>query len=396
MAEMFDVVVVGLGAMGAATLYQLARAGVKVLGIDQYSPPHTLGSSHGESRITRAACAEGKIYTKLVGRSHQLWRQIESELRDAPGSLFTQNGQIVVGAPVVTSSHNVSDFVGTTERIALDAGIDHRMLSAEQMRSEYPVVAIGDDESAYLDALSGFVRPEACITAQLSLAQKFGATVRTGVRMTGFRSTTSGVEIQTDQGDYASAAAVLTMGPWLPPQLPASKRAMVQVTRQILYWFALKRPADLPKFQPERFPVFVWVKKPPRIVVYGFPALGAAGEGIKLATEQKTITTTPELVERSVSDAEKRTFFEDYVEPSFPALSDRCVRAEVCLYTDEKESARFLIDRHPDAHNVICVSACSGHGFKHSAAIGEIVAGMATNPAKTAVPEFAWNYSGEL
>jgi len=395
MAQTFDVIVVGMGAMGSSTMYQLAKRGLRVLGIDQFEPPHKFGSTHGETRMTRAACAEGFIFTKFAQRSHEIWRDIENQM-GRPASLLTLNGQLVISGPDVNPSHGVEFFLGATKDQAKHAGIQHDNLSSAEVRARFPMFSIEDNEAAYHDALSGFVRPEDAIQAQLSLAETFHAATHTGERMIDFSSTASGVHVRTSKGEYAANMLVLTTGPWLPAMLPADEKEKLKVTRQVLYWFALKREEDLPMFRAERLPTFLWFKPDPGFLVYGFPALGSARDGIKLATEQKNPEPiSPELVDRVVSAREQEEFYEMYVRPSFPALSEECVRAEVCLYTDKKR-ARFIIDRHPEMENVICVSACSGHGFKHSPAIGELVADMVMTPGHQGLAQFRWQYDGVL
>ena len=77
--EPYDVAVVGLGALGSAIVRPLAERGARVLGLDRHAPPHDLGSSHGESRITRLAIGEGDAYVPLVRRSHAIWRALERQ-----------------------------------------------------------------------------------------------------------------------------------------------------------------------------------------------------------------------------------------------------------------------------------------------------------------------------
>jgi len=392
MVQTFDVIVAGMGAMGSAAMYQLAKRGVKVLGLDLYNPPHRKGSSHGETRMTRAACGEGQIFTEFAQRSHAIWRDIESE---TGAQLLTLNGQLLLDKPGASEGHGVPDFLGQTAALAARSGIAHEVLGSEEIRKRFPAFAVGDDERAYFDTSSGYVRPEACIEAQLSLAEKFGAAVRGSEPVTKIASSGTGVRVSTPRGEYAAKTLILSAGAWLPGLLPPKEKGRFSVRRQVLYWFAVRDERDLPMFRPENFPAFVWFKKKPAYLVYGFPALGTAREGIKLASEQTEIETTPEQVERSVGEEEKRAFYEMYVRPSFPALSEDCVRAEVCLYTVETAHQRFIIDRHPDMENVFCVSACWGHGFKHSAAIGELLADMAGDGTQ-GVPQFAWEFEGTL
>src|SRR5438067_9040702 len=165
-----EVIVVGLGAMGAAVSWQLARRGVRVIALDRYAPPHDRGSSHGESRITRLAVGEGDEYVPLVRRSHELWREIEAE---SGQTLLTQTGGIVIGAPE-------SDFLQRTREIAARHGIAHQTLDGAELRTRFPMFAAGELACAYYEPEAGYVRPEAAVAAQLGLATRAGAHLRLG------------------------------------------------------------------------------------------------------------------------------------------------------------------------------------------------------------------------
>ena len=189
--ERCDVVVVGLGAMGAATLYQLAKAGAKAVGIDRYASPHDQGSSHGDTRITRLAVGEGAAYVPLVRRSQQIWRELEARDGDA---LFEQCGVLVMTSSATsTSRHGVIDFTLRTIELARTYGIAHEVLTAEQLRARFPQFApLRDDAIAYYEPEGGFVRPERCIAAQLKAACELGAAVIAGVTVSVRATTASG------------------------------------------------------------------------------------------------------------------------------------------------------------------------------------------------------------
>jgi sarcosine oxidase len=374
MPETFDAIVLGLGAMGSAATYQLARRGARVLGIDQYAPPHELGSSHGESRITRLACAEGPEYTPLARRSHDIWREIE---RTLGVELLTQNGLAMISAPGEQQvSHGTTNFLAATIRAAEHWDVPHEILGAAEVRSRFPGLAMQDGYSAYVDRVSGFVRPERCIEAQLTLARSLGAGLLTGERVTGFRQDGTGVTVTTDKGVHRGRQLVLAAGAYLPTLLDTPElQGRFMITRQVLYWLKARTPEEHRRLSPDRCPVYIWQIQG-QGVFYGFPAIGDFENGVKVATENEVVATTAAEVDRSVGPHEIQAMYETYIAPSLPGLSSTCVRAKVCLYT-QVDKARFIIDRHPALDRVIVASPCSGHGFKHSAAIGELLAGMA-------------------
>ena len=173
---MFDTVVVGLGAMGAATLLQLARRGQRVLGVDRFDPPHDQGSTHGETRITRCGIGEGEVYVPLALRSHEIWRELEAE---TGMELLTQCGALILsGSETSAPVHGKADFLGCTIAAARRFGLAHEVLDAAGVMRRFPQFLLRGDETGYFEAGGGFVRPEACVSAQLNVARRLGAEVR--------------------------------------------------------------------------------------------------------------------------------------------------------------------------------------------------------------------------
>jgi sarcosine oxidase len=373
-----DVLVIGLGAMGSATTYQLAKRGARVIGIDQFSPPHAHGSTHGETRITRQAIGEGRQFVPLALRSHELWREIE---RETGRALLTRCGGLIVArAGRASHMHEQSDFFGDTVRAAREFGVAHELLSVADIEARYPQLALDGDETGYFEPGAGYLAPEACVSAQLELAVRHGATLHNGERVLAIRNGSGQTVVQTDQRTYTPGTTIVSAGPWLPGLLPQFAPKLV-VRRQVLYWFETESDAG---YGANKFPIFIWHwGSGPDDVFYGFPQVdGDAGaHAIKIATEQCETSTTPEAVNRDVAPEEISTMFEQHIRGRLRGVGARCVKAATCLYTNAP-GANFLIDRLPEAPDVIVVSACSGHGFKHSAAIGEAVATMAMTGEK--------------
>jgi sarcosine oxidase len=365
---MLDAIVLGLGAMGSATLYQLAKRGRSVLGIDRHSPPHALGSSHGDTRVTREAIGEGVMYSPLALRSHAIWREIEAATGEP---LLATCGCLVLSSRSDRAVCHVPGFYDNTLAAARRHGIAHETLAPEAVRERFPQFAVRDDAIAYYEAGAGFVRPEACIEAQLRLAERSGARIHRNEAVRAFEDRGDHVGVATDRSEYRARTLVVTAGPWLPGLLPGRWSRFFRVTRQTLFWFGIEPPIE--RFTAPRFPVFIWELPGESQPIYGFPALDGAQGGLKVATESTDATTTPAEVDREVSAAEWRDVFDRLVAPYVKGLRRECVRATTCLYTMTPDS-HFVIDRHPAMPSVWIVSPCSGHGFKHSAAIGECVA----------------------
>jgi sarcosine oxidase len=392
MSNLADVLVIGLGAVGSATLYQSVKLGARAIGIDRFHPPHDQGSSHGDTRITREAIGEGREFVPLVVRSNQIWEELEA----ATGrSLLVRNGGLVLASPAMPGNHHGStSFIQDTIAAATEFGIAHEVLSAAELGLRYPQFRLRGDEIGYFEPGAGFLRPEACIETQLRLARELGADVHTSETVVDYRAMQDGtVEVTTNAQTYSAAKVIVTAGPWINKLLGDTYAAYFKVYRQVMYWFALAKNAE--QYMPERFPVFIWIAgNQPRDMMYGFPAVDGPSGGLKIAAEQYDATVDPDAVPRAVSDEEISAMYCEYIAPHFPDISGECLRTATCLYTVTPD-AKFIVDRlrgpdHRPSDNIVFASACSGHGFKHSAALGEALAAQALeHPARVDLSVFS-------
>ncbi|MCE9657565.1 MAG: N-methyl-L-tryptophan oxidase [Burkholderiales bacterium] len=365
-----DVAVVGLGAVGSAVARHLAEGGARVIGLDRFRPPHDRGSSHGSTRITRLAIGEGDAFVPIVQRSHALWRELEARTGE---TLMTTTGGLVIASAASDARpyHGQAGFFEQTVRAAERFGIAHERLSAHEIRRQFPAFMPADDERGYWERDAGILVPERCVAMQLQQAAVHGADLRYGVDVSEIAAAHEGggATLVTDSGPVVAAHVVLATGAWLPAMLPAAAGARFAVQRQVLHWFATDMPV---LYEAGRCPVFIWMHGGEGQAFYGFPKADAHA-GVKVATEQAEHVTTPEAVQRAVSAQETARTFDTHVRGRLRSLSARSVHDATCLYTSTADG-RFVIDRHPTLANVTVVSACSGHGFKHSAAVGEAVA----------------------
>lgn len=377
-----DVIVIGLGAVGSAALWQLARRGVKVLGIDRWHPPHAMGSTHGETRITRTAIGEGEQFVPLVRRSDEIWAELE-DLAGEP--LGLRCGALIIGAEGgTTEMHGRPGFVAGTVAAAQASGVPHEVLTADECRRRFPTFHPSDSDLVYYEPGAGMLFPERCVAAQLQAARNAGAELRLGEQVLAQQPIPGGVRVTTDKGVYEAAEAVIAAGAWAPGFAPRAL-ARASVTRQVLHWL---QPDDPALFDAMRCPVYIWAHGATSDdSFYGFPLVpGAEANGVKVADEQFLHQlTNPDLVERETTDAETDALLADHLDGRLSGLGRTALRRATCLYTSTPD-AGFILDRLPGAHQVTLVSACSGHGFKHSAAVGEQVAlmvseGRASSPA---------------
>lgn len=359
-----DVAVVGLGAMGAAALYQLATQGIQALGIDRFHPPHDLGSTHGETRATRLGVGEGAAYFPFVSKSHEIWRALEAQTGEA---LLFESGALILSAEgAKTSHHGKEDFVTRSLTTARCFNIKHEMLGANEIRHRFPhLSAIGDDTRGYYEPGAGYLSVEKCVTTQLRLAKKLGAEILLNEPVISIRQVGEHVEIERPSGRIRAQRAIVAAGAWLGPLLGKPFDDLLSVKRQVLYWFKAAPDVNF----GEQPPIVIWMHGPGNgDYFYGFPPK-AGSSSIKFATEQYETSTTVNAVERSVSPAESQAFFDTHIRGRVNGISPILERSTVCLYTVTPDFG-FIIDNPPGQDRILAISACSGHGFKHSAGIG--------------------------
>lgn len=365
-----DVIVVGLGAIGSALACSLAQRGARVLGIDRFHPPHDRGSSHGLTRITRLAVGEGAAYVPLAMRSHARWRELEA----LTGlSLYRRTGMLMVASAgaAQASLHGQADFFGRTEALARQFGIAHERLDARQVHERFPAFAMQPDDLAYFEPDAGVLHPESCIAAQLAVARRHGAELHLGERVLEVDTSAAAAQVRTTSRTFSAAQVVLCTGAWLPGMVGGPLATpRLRVLRQVLHWFATER-SDW--YDPKRCPVFIWLHGPTvEEAMYGFP-LGDGQPGVKVATEQLSDETDPDRVERHITESEVQAMFNQHLHGRLLGLQPRTVHGTTCLYTMAPDGG-FVVDRHPALDRVTVVSPCSGHGFKHSAGLGEALA----------------------
>ena len=376
-SERYDLIIAGLGAMGSAALYQAGKRGLRVLGIDRHDPPHSLGSTHGDTRVTRQSIGEGDIYLPFVRRSDAIWRELEERSRT---TLFLRSGGLVI-APrdAAARFHGGMDFVANSARIARENNIRHEMLGSGEVMARYPMLKLRENDHAYYEPGAGVLRPERCVQTQLDLAREMGAETLTHTTVESFDADASGVTVATDKGDFRCEKLILSTGAWISDLLPAGVRSALKVYRQVFYWFAAD---DIRPFAPERFPWLIWIGDQLEDFFSAFPSPRDGMPGVKVMTEEYHAPTHPEAARRDVSAAETARMFHQLTAPRLVGLRDELLHAVVCLYTVTPDE-HFVIDRHPASERVIVASPCSGHGFKHSTAIGECLVELALDGGTT-------------
>lgn len=373
-----DVIVVGLGAMGASAAYQLVRRGASVLGIDRFAPPHSMGSTHGDTRITRQATVEGASYVPLAVRSQQIWRELE----DATGRELLTTCGILQIAPAGAVIHGARGLVEQSAAFAAESGIAHDMLDAASLRERFPQFMVSDEHVGYFEPGAGYVRPEACVAAQLELAEAGGARLLLNTTVASIETTSGGVAVVTASGErHEATSMILATGQWIGALGGEDLASNLRICRQVLWWFDVA-PDAFASLSGPGMPVYIWIGRDMDDMIYGFPAVDGPAGGIKVSFDDDRVDGVPDGPRVAGSAEEAATVYRERVAGRLRGVSERCLRTVTCHYTMTPDYG-FIIDEHPDHERVTRISACSGHGFKHSGAIGEAVAERVLNGTST-------------
>src|SRR5215208_4436338 len=259
MTAAYDSIVVGLGAMGSATAYHLARRGERVLALEQFRPGHTLGSSHGDSRIIREQYFEHPQYVPLVQRAYTLWRELEERTRMP---LMRLHGGLMIGPPD-------GDVVRGTIRSANEHRLPHEVLSPAEVHARFPAFELPPGNVAVFDPHAGILDPDACDRAHIQAARAEGAHINFDEPITAWEADGGGVSVKTGHGFYRARSLVLTTGAWAR-ELVHDVDLPLSIERQVLFWFDVDRARD--EYSRDCFPIYAY-QPAADAFCYGFPRL---------------------------------------------------------------------------------------------------------------------------
>ena len=359
--QQYDVIVIGVGGMGSATCHHLARNGLDVLGLERYDIPHTMGSSHGITRIIRRAYYEHPSYIPLVERAYELW----DDLADQSGrEVIRRTGSIDAGAS------DSAVFEGSRQSCE-EHDIPHEVLTSEEVSERFPGYDLPDEHMALYQPDGGFVVPEQAIIAHVQSAQRAGAEIHARRQVLGWEETPDGgVRVETERSTYEAEKLVLAAGAWNSKFTDALDGLAVP-ERQVLAWF---QPTVPEQFQPEQFPV--WNLSVPEGRFYGLPVYDVPG--FKLGKyHHRDEQVDPDDWNRD-PDAEDERILRDLTEKYFPNGAGPTMRLATCMFTNSPDE-HFIIDTLPDHPQVVVGAGFSGHGFKFASVIGEILADLASD-----------------
>jgi sarcosine oxidase len=355
----YDVVVIGLGGMGSAILYRLAKEGLRVLGIERFHIAHTNGSSHGKTRIIRQACYEHPDYVPLSLRAYQLWQDLDG----GEGRLMTITGGLMIGSPD-------SSFVRGSIESAQSYNLSYELLTATQCRSRFPYFAIADGHAAFYERTAGIVHPELAVSRFIDLAKRFHADVILNEQVAQINTTGArGVEVRTPNHCVSAQNVVLSAGPWNRHLFPALGHA-ITVQRVLTQWY---EPAShIDARQCQSLPVFLWDTG--RYHLYGSPPPCSGGRRVKIGFDDYRSTCNPDTIVRHATRDEALSLT-SLAHAHVPQLAATLQETNICMYSTTPDG-HFMLGRHPRCDRLVLAGGFSGRGFKFVPVIAEIVADL--------------------
>jgi len=353
----YDVIVVGAGSMGMSAGYQLARRGVKTLLIDAFDPPHEEGSHHGEPRLIRHAYDGGETYVRLALRADELWREAEAL---TGRKLLERSGVLNLADPDV---YSIQGKRSDSERL----GVVTELLQASEVQYRWPGLTLPERYQALYEPAAGYLFSEQCVAAYKQLALASGAHLEANTPVRGITTQAGSVIVHTSKGDYAAGSVILSAGAWFGTFAPFVKLP-IRPVRKVVGWFETNGPA----YDAGRFPGFTLGTG--QGGYYGFPSIG--GAGLKIGRHDGGVPWQPgEAPAPFGAYPDDEGDLRSALTAFMPGAAGRLLQSAVCKY-ELTPDEHFLIDRHPEHPQVILAGGFSGHGFKFSSAVGELLADL--------------------
>lgn len=357
-----DVAVVGLGAMGAHAAWRLAQRGVRVIGIERFSPGHDRGSSHGQTRLFRVACLEHPSLATMARRSRDLWAELQAQSADP---ILETTGGVMIGP-------EDSDVITGTLAAAAAHDLPVERLTREQLAERFPqhqhldvgTVGVWDPEA-------GVAHPETAIITAVAAARAAGAEIYTDAQVTAIDLLDGGAVVCTAARSFTVGQVVVTTGAWLDKLVPALE---LDPTRTPMTWFEPANPDD-DSFNLEKFPVFIRAVDQENWI-WGHGA--AASSGVKVGPDRdgNFVAVDPDRIDRDIK-AKDYALVSELVSKALPGLNPIPTRVITCMVTHSRDD-QFIIGRPCGDSRLVVGGGGSGHAFKHASGIGELIAQIVT------------------
>ena len=358
--NIYDVIIIGLGAMGSAASYYLSKNGVKVLGLDTYEPPHKLGSSHGHTRVIREAYHEGTSYVPIVKRAYELWNELDHEIED---KLILEYGGMYLG--------DDGKYLSDAKKSAKKYDIPIKEFSSKEIKEKYNILNPPNNFKGLLENRSGAVFPEKAISNFLSKSINNGSSHNYNEKVIGWEKQSKFYKVETDKNNYFAEKLIFSSGAWIKNLVPSLKLP-VKIERQVLFWFDPIKDKD--KFHYSNMPNTGW-DLDNGMEFYTQPNI--ENKGFKVAMHHNGKFISEDDLNRE-SNADDLSIVKNFLEEYIPLANGKLIDSRVCVYTNTPD-LDFIIDFYPNDENIIICSPCSGHGFKFTPAIGEICSELVIN-----------------
>lgn len=361
--NLFDVIVLGVGSMGSAACYHLAKRGSKVLGLDQFEIPHNQGSHHGKSRMIRKAYYENPDYVPLLHRAYELWDELQIKAKEP---VINRTGAVYFGRPE-------DSIVSGSLESAKQHHLPHRSLNTSEIQEDFPSFSLPDSFVGLFEPDGGYVRPEEGIVEHAWQASGAGAKILTNTPALDWNVTPHGVEVRTAEGTLYGDQLIISAGAWIN-SIFKNLGVKLSVTRQVQAWF---EPESNPeKFSPENFPCWFIETNPP-YGHYGFPILPGQ-KGLKIAEHKPGIQIPLDEIGNALEPPTPAELdsLKEILAQYIPGSAGPLIKSCTCLYTNTPDQ-HFILGKHPEHNRVTVAGGFSGHGYKFASVIGEILADLA-------------------
>ena len=355
-SHIYDTIIIGAGGMGSATAYHLAKSGAEVLVLEQFQRGHTLGSSHGETRIIRFFY-DKPFYTELMKTAYAEWRNLES----ASGK------QLLFITGSVNLGESGNQYVISVRQSLDTAGVESEWWDAEQLAKRFPQFQVSNEMDILWQKDTGFLHASECVSTHLQLAEQHGVEVQENTPVTRIDWQADIPTIYTEDTQFRGKKIVVAAGAWTSSLLTELNLPLTVTKQQVCYY----KPTDVALFQPNQFSVFTEITTEGEFM-YGMPYLGK--NGVKVARHGMGQSVSPDTCNRT-PDKDYIHRMDTYLNERIPELGN-AVHAEVCLYTETPDED-FIIDTHPDCPNLLIAAGFSGHGFKFCSLVGRIMSELA-------------------
>lgn len=357
----YHTIILGLGGLGSAAMYWLARRGGDVLGLEQFEIDHGRGGSQDHSRIIRLSY-HTPGYVELAKAAYATWAEVEA---DAGEQLVYRTGGLDLwpAAP----AYPMSDYTGSMDA----CGVVYERLDARDVMRRWPQFRLTEDVTGIYQAQSGIATPNKSNAAHRRLALQYGAAMRDRTPVEAVRPVGDELEVMAGGEIYRCGHLIVAAGAWSNRVLAHfNRRLHLTVTQEQVTYYA---SPDVDQFHPDRFPVWIWMDEPS---FYGFPVFGEPGPKVAQDVGGEPVTPETRTFEPNAATLART---EAFLARVLPGVLGRQIYTKTCLY-DLPPDRNFVLCSLPEQPNV-SLAIGAGHAYKFASLIGRILSDLALDGA---------------